>query len=44
MKFINNLNYNNVDECLDYLKNNPYKNYCFDKGSRISMQKPIVYA
>jgi hypothetical protein len=31
MKFIDNLNYNNVDECLDYLKNNPYKNYCFDE-------------
>ena len=31
MKYINNINYNNVDECLDYLKNNPYKNYCFDE-------------
>ena len=31
MKYINNINYNNVDECLEYLKNNPFTNYCFDE-------------
>ena len=31
MKYINNINYDNVDECLEYLRNNPYQSYCFDE-------------